>query len=94
MLIAERLFFKNIVKYGKNPVSSDDNGTWYPKAFQFLKLQHHIHSSFKKSNFETTMQYIKGGKESFDNYFPCKKRVQVKAYKELVETICRLSKRK
>ena len=58
MFVAER-FLSNILKeYGKHPVSTD-GGTWYPQACQFLKLKHHIHSSFEKSIIERTMQYIK-----------------------------------
>jgi putative transposase len=39
-----------------------------------LKLKHHLHSSYKKSMIERTMQqYIKDRTEGFDNYFPCKK---------------------
>ena len=48
-------------------------GTWYPQACRFLKLNHHLHSSFEKSIIERTMQYIKDRIESFDDYFPCKK---------------------
>ena len=61
--------------HGKHPVSTD-GGTWYPpQACQFLKLQHHLHSSFEKSIIiERTMQYIKDRTESFDDYFPCKKK--------------------
>ena len=60
MLITER-FLSHIVKeYGQHPVSTDDGGTWYPpQACQFLKLRHHIHSSYEKSLVERTMQYIK-----------------------------------
>jgi putative transposase len=58
ILIAER-FLSHIVKeYGQHPVSTD-GGTWYPQACQFLKLRHHIHSSYEKSLVERTMQYIK-----------------------------------
>ncbi len=72
MLVAER-FLSNVIKeYGKYPISTD-GGTWYPQACQFLKLRHHIHSSFEKSIIERTMQYIKDRTENFDNYFPCKK---------------------
>ena len=79
MLIAERVLSKNIDKYGKHPsVSSDGGGTWYPhQACQFLKLQHHFHSSYEKSLIERTiMQYVKDRTtESFDDYFfPCFKR--------------------
>jgi hypothetical protein len=48
--------------------------SWYPQACQFLKLMHHIHSSFEKSIIERTMQYIKDRTETFDDYFPCRKK--------------------
>ena len=71
ILIAER-FISDLAKvHGKHPVSTD-GGTWYPQACRFLKLKHHIHSSFEKSLIERTMQYIKDRTESFDDYFPCK----------------------
>jgi putative transposase len=58
MFVAER-FLSNVVKeYGEHPVSTD-GGTWYPQACQFLKLNHHIHSSYEKSIIERTIQYIK-----------------------------------
>jgi len=61
-------------KYGLHSVSSDGGSTWYPsQACKFLKLNHHLHSSFEKSIIERTMQYIKYRTESFDDYFPCKK---------------------
>ena len=48
MLITER-FLSGVVKdYGNHPVSTD-GGTWYPKACQFLKLDHHIHSPLEKA---------------------------------------------
>ena len=73
MFAAER-FLSNIIKeYGNHPVSSD-GGTWYPQACRFLKLVHHLHSSFEKSIIERTMQYIKDRTECFDDYFPCKKK--------------------
>jgi len=71
MLVAER-FLSDIVKiHGNHPVSTD-GGTWYPQACRFLKLNHHVHSSFEKSLIERTMQYIKDRTECFDDYFPCK----------------------
>ena len=71
MFVTER-FLSNIVRdYGKHPVSTD-GGTWYPQACRFLKLDHHIHSSFEKSLIERTMQYIKDRTECFDDYFPCR----------------------
>ncbi len=72
MFVAEH-FLSHIVKeYGQHPVSTD-GGTWYPQACKFLKIDHHIHSSFEKSIIERTMQYIKDRTECFDDYFPCKK---------------------
>jgi len=72
MFVAER-FLSGIVKiHGKHPVSTD-GGTWYPMACKFLKLEHHIHSSYEKSLIERTMQYIKDRTECFDDYFPCRK---------------------
>ncbi len=73
MFVAER-FLSGLVKdYGKYPVSTDD-GTWYPQACEFLKIDHHIHSSLEKSLIERTMQYIKDRTECFDDYFPCRKQ--------------------
>ncbi len=71
MFVAERFISDVIKNHGKHPVSTD-GGTWYPQACRFLKLKHHIHSSFEKSLIERTMQYIKDRTESFDDYFPCR----------------------
>ena len=73
MFIAERFISDVIEKYGEHPVSTD-GGSWYPQACKFLKLDHHIHSSYEKSIIERTMQYIKDRTESFDDYFPCRKK--------------------
>ena len=73
MLIAER-FISDLAKvHGKHPVSTD-GGTWYPQACRYLKLRHHIHSSWEKSLIERTIQYIKDRTECFDDYFPCRLR--------------------
>jgi len=69
MFVAERFISVVIENHGKHPVSTD-GGTWYPQACRFLKLKHHIHSSFEKSIIERTMQYIKDRTECFDDYFP------------------------
>ncbi len=78
MFVAIEHFLSEIVdKYGHQyPVSTDDGGTWYLQACKFLKLNHHIHSSYEKSIIiERTMQYIKDRTECFDNdYFPCRKK--------------------
>ncbi len=74
MFVAERFLSQVINKYGLHSVWSDGGGgTWYPQACHFLKLNHHIHSSFTKSLIERTMQYIKDRTKGFDDYFPCKK---------------------
>jgi putative transposase len=71
MFVAERFISKLVMTCGPHPVSTD-GGTWYPQACKFLKLQHHIHSTYEKSLVERTMQYIKDRTESFDDYFPCR----------------------
>ncbi len=73
MFVAERFISGLVQSHGKHPVSTD-GGTWYPMACRFLKLNHHIHSSYEKSIIERTMQYIKDRTESFDDYFPCRKK--------------------
>jgi putative transposase len=72
MFVVKRFLSTVIEKFGNHTVSSD-GGTWYPGACKFLKLKHHLHSSFEKSIIERTMQYIKDRTESFDDYFPCRK---------------------
>ncbi|MDQ6724254.1 MAG: hypothetical protein M3Z01_08330, partial [Thermoproteota archaeon] len=73
MFVAE-IFISELVKtYGLHPVSTD-GGTWYPQTGRFLKLKHHLHSSFEKSIMERTIQYIKDRTEGFDDYFPCRKK--------------------
>ncbi len=71
MLIAERFLSDLVKSHGKHPISTD-GGTWYPMACRFLKLDHHIHSSYEKSIIERTIQYIKDRTENFDDYFPCR----------------------
>ena len=73
MLVAERFLKALIKRYGKHPLSTD-GGTWYPQACNFLKIDHHIHSSHEKSLIiERTVQYLKDRTEMFDDYFPCRK---------------------
>ena len=69
MFVAERCLSGLVKVHGKHPISTD-GGTWYPMACRFLKLKHHLHSSFEKSLIERTMQYIKDRTECFDDYFP------------------------
>ncbi|HEY6535804.1 MAG TPA: DDE-type integrase/transposase/recombinase [Candidatus Nitrosocosmicus sp.] len=70
MFVAERILSEVINKYGLHSISSDDSA-WYPQACKFLKLKHHLHSSFEKNIIERTMNYIIYRTESFDDYFPC-----------------------
>ena len=58
MFVAERFILNLVKRYGEHSVSTD-GGTWYPQACRFLRLQHHIHSPYKKSIIERTIQYIK-----------------------------------
>jgi putative transposase len=73
LIIAEGFISKLVKAHGPHPVPTD-GGTWYPQACGFLGLKHHIHSSYEKSIIERTMQCIKDRTESFDYYFPCRKR--------------------
>lgn len=84
MFVAERFLSDIVDEYGQHPVLTDDGGTWYPQACKFLKLKHHIHSSYEKSIIERTMQYIKDRTECFDDYFPCseKKKCKLKHVKQ------------
>jgi putative transposase len=73
MFVAERFLSSIVRDYGKHAVSTD-GGTWYPQACEFLKMEHHIHSSLEKSLIERKIQYIKDRTESFDDYFPCRQK--------------------
>ena len=73
MFVAERFLSGLLEEHGEHPVSTD-GGAWYPQACRFLRVEHHIHSTYEKSIIERTMQYIKDRTECFDDYFPCKKK--------------------
>jgi putative transposase len=74
MFVVERFLDGVTKEYGRHPVSTDGD-TWYPlQAYKFLKLKHHLHSSFEKSLVERTIQYIKDRTEGFDDYFLCRKK--------------------
>ena len=73
MFVAERFLSGLLKEHGEHPVSTD-GGTWCPQACRFLRVEHHIHSTYEKSIIERTMQYIKDRTECFDGYFPCKKK--------------------
>ncbi len=78
MFVVERFLSRIIEKYGQHIVSTDE-GTWYPQTCRFLKLQHHLHSSFEKNLTERTMQYIKDRTKNFD-YFPYRKKKRCKLF--------------
>jgi putative transposase len=74
MFVASERFLSHIIKeYGEHPVSTEGGATCYPQACKFLKQNQHLHSSFEKSIIEKTTQYVKDRRESFEDYFPCKK---------------------
>ena len=75
ILVAEQFLQELIKKYGKNPVSTDFGGTWYPsQACRFLKLRHHTHSILRKKYHRTNYSIHKKDRtECFDDYFPCQK---------------------
>ncbi len=74
MFIAKHFIYDIVEEYERHSVSID-GGTWYPpQANGFLKLKHHLHSSFEKNLIERTIQYIKDRTESFDDYFLWKKK--------------------
>ena len=72
MFVAERFLSNLLEEYGKHYVSTD-GGSWYPQVYQFLKLKHHIHSSYEKSIYRKNNAISKDRTESFDDYFPCKR---------------------
>jgi putative transposase len=72
ILVAEQFIQSLVRRYGKQKISTD-GGTWYPQACKFLKIEHHLHSSYGKSIIERTIQYVKDRTECFDDYFPCRK---------------------
>ena len=72
MFVIEKFLSSLIKDYGKHTLSTD-GGTWYPYACKFLKLRHHLHSTYEKSIIERTIQYIKDRTECFDDYFSCRK---------------------
>src|SRR5918994_6261113 len=73
MLVADS-FLRSLVKlYGS--IVYSDGGTWYPEACLSLGLMHKLHSSFEKSIIERAMEYVKDRTENFDDYYPCRKKL-------------------
>ena len=73
-LIAEAFLRSLVELYGKHTVYSD-GGTWYPEACSSLGLKHRLHTSFVKSIVERAMEYVKDRTECFDDYYPCRKKL-------------------
>jgi putative transposase len=76
MLVAES-FLRSLIKlYGKHIiVYSDDGGSWYPEACNYLRLKHILHSPFEKSVIERAIEYIMDRTEDFDDdYYPYLKK--------------------
>jgi putative transposase len=50
MFVAHERFLSDIVnEFGQHHVSTDGGGTWCPQSCKFLKLKHHLHSSYEES---------------------------------------------
>ena len=43
MLVAEQFIQSLVRRYGKQKISTDGGGTWYPQACKFLKIEHIIY---------------------------------------------------
>ena len=74
MFVAERFLYRVTKRYGEYPISTD-SGSWYPQACQFLKLKHHLHSTYKKSIIERTIQYIKDRTDNLMIIFPEERKI-------------------
>jgi putative transposase len=74
MFVAEHFLRSLVKKYVNYPVSTD-GGTWYPEACISSELKHILHSPFEKSIIERTMEYIQDKTECFDDYYPCRKKL-------------------
>ena len=49
MLVAEQFIQRLATEYGKHPVRTD-GGAWYPQAYKFLRLEHHLHPLLRKAS--------------------------------------------
>ena len=49
MFVSEKFLSGLVNIHGKHPVSTD-GGTWYPQACKFLRLKHHLHSSYREKS--------------------------------------------
>jgi transposase-like protein len=57
MFVAENFIKSLVEKDGKHIVYTDDGGTWYPQACNFLRLKHRLHSPLEKNLIERVMQF-------------------------------------
>ena len=53
-------FYQALLKNTKASYSiRTDGGNWYAQACSFMKLKHHLPSSYANSSIERTMNYVK-----------------------------------
>ncbi|MGH9917271.1 MAG: DDE-type integrase/transposase/recombinase [Nitrososphaerales archaeon] len=58
--------------YGMKPIWTDE-GTFYPEACRWLRLEHHVYPTEWKNIIERMNQVLKDRLENFDDTFPCMK---------------------
>jgi len=59
-------------RYGRKPIWTDE-GTFYPEACRWLRLEHRVYPTEWKNLIERTNQSLKDRLENFDDTFPCLK---------------------
>jgi putative transposase len=59
-------------RYGRKPIWTDE-GTFYPEACRWLRLEHHVYPTEWKNLIERMNQALKDRLENFDDLFPCLK---------------------
>jgi putative transposase len=57
-------------RYGRKPIWTDD-GSWYPEACGYLRLEHHVYGEELRNLMERMNQALKDRLECFDDLFPC-----------------------
>ncbi|MEM1525300.1 MAG: DDE-type integrase/transposase/recombinase [Nitrososphaerales archaeon] len=73
-ILTAELFLKKLIRhYGKHTVYTD-GALWYQKACKSLGLDHRLLYEDYKSIIERAIQYFKDRIESFNEYYPCRKR--------------------
>ncbi len=67
------LFLKELrTRYGRKPIWTDE-GTFYPEACRWARLEHHVYGTELKNLIERMNQSLKDRLECFDDIFPCLK---------------------